>query len=149
MSVTVSFPAAIPAFEVAEKIVFPSNRGGDYDIWMASPDGTDLEVLIALPEDQLAPRVSPDGTRVLFVSAFSDHRELLYRDLTSGQDHLLYSYNDTNANAEWYPDGKSIIVKIGGCGGDLYQVALDGTSQVLIAESGRQVVWGIDSPKTA
>jgi eukaryotic-like serine/threonine-protein kinase len=50
-------------------IAFYSNRGGTYEIWSVSPEGSDLRALTDLPEQPTRyPVFSPDGSRLLFSS---------------------------------------------------------------------------------
>ncbi|MFQ5806288.1 MAG: TolB family protein [Phycisphaerae bacterium] len=52
----------------SEKIVFCSNRTGNWDIWMLNRDGTGLTQLTHDPSDEVAPCWSPDGQRVAFTA---------------------------------------------------------------------------------
>ena len=45
-----------------EKIVFASDRSGNWDIWMVDPDGTNLEQLTTDSSSDTSPQISPDGT---------------------------------------------------------------------------------------
>jgi TolB protein len=48
------------------KVVFCSNRTGNWDIWVINCDGTELTQLTHDQADEVAPCWSPDGTRVAF-----------------------------------------------------------------------------------
>jgi serine/threonine-protein kinase len=50
------------------RILFASNRGGDYQIWSVNPDGTDVKQLTFGNPMNLNPVMSPDGTQIAFVS---------------------------------------------------------------------------------
>jgi eukaryotic-like serine/threonine-protein kinase len=47
-------------------LVFYSNRGGNYQIWLIRSDGTEARPLTNHPEDVNQPAVSADGTRLAF-----------------------------------------------------------------------------------
>jgi TolB protein len=49
-----------------QRIVFCSNRAGNWDIWLISRDGTGLTQLTHDRTDEVAPCFSPDGTRIAF-----------------------------------------------------------------------------------
>jgi len=51
-----------------EKVVFGSNRTGNWDIWVVHCDGTGLTQLTHDRADEVAPCWSPDGTRVAFTA---------------------------------------------------------------------------------
>ena len=56
-----------PRFNPAgDKVVFCSNRSGNWDIWVINLDGTELTQLTHDPADEVAPCFSPDGQRVAF-----------------------------------------------------------------------------------
>ncbi len=48
------------------RVVFASNRGGNWDIWMVRRNGTDLTQLTQSVSDELAPSWSPDGRQVAY-----------------------------------------------------------------------------------
>lgn len=49
-----------------ERVVFGSNRSGNWDIWMIRLDGTGLVQLTRDRSDEIAPCWSPDGARIAF-----------------------------------------------------------------------------------
>jgi TolB protein len=51
-----------------EKVVFCSNRTGNWDIWVVNCDGTGLTQLTHDRADEVAPCWSPDGMRVAFTA---------------------------------------------------------------------------------
>jgi TolB protein len=51
-----------------QKVVFCSNRSGNFDIWSVNLDGTELKQLTHDPSDEVAPCFSPDGTQVAFTA---------------------------------------------------------------------------------
>lgn len=52
--------------QVLNRIVFASNRFGNYDIYSVAPNGTSLIRLTSLAGDELHPTVSADGTLLAF-----------------------------------------------------------------------------------
>ena len=50
------------------KIVFQSNRTGNADIYTMNPDGSNRVQLTTTPSEDVDPRWSPDGTRIVFAS---------------------------------------------------------------------------------
>jgi len=49
------------------RIVFSTNRGGDYDIYTINTDGTLPSVLSGNTGDETSPSWSSDGTRIAYV----------------------------------------------------------------------------------
>ncbi len=53
---------------VKHKIVHESNRDGHWDLWVVNADGSNPVNLTKTPDiDELYPKVSPDGTKIVFV----------------------------------------------------------------------------------
>lgn len=51
-----------------QKIVFCSNRSGNWDVWLVNRDGTELTQLTRAQSDEVAPCFSPDGQQVAFTA---------------------------------------------------------------------------------
>ena len=49
-----------------DKVVFASNRSGNWDIWLVNRDGTDLTQITQDRTDEVAPCFSPDGRKIAF-----------------------------------------------------------------------------------
>ena len=95
--------AADPTVTLAEKIIFQSNRGGDQDLWMMNPDGSDLQQITDNAALESYPEISPDGTRVVYTTnAPKFETEIL--NIQTGEVTNL----GPGKNATWSPDGTSI-----------------------------------------
>ena len=51
-----------------EWIVFASDRGGDFEVWLVRPDGSGLHKLVAGGGRNNHPHFSPDGRWIVFTS---------------------------------------------------------------------------------
>jgi TolB protein len=49
-----------------DKVVFSSNRAGNWDIWLVNCDGTNLTQITQDRTDEVAPCFSPDGRKIAF-----------------------------------------------------------------------------------
>ena len=76
-------------------IVVSSDRGGDFDLWRLEPDGGHPRLLLARPGNDAAPRVSPGGDRILFVSGAYGERRVWLAGLDG---------DGARALSETYPD---------------------------------------------
>jgi Tol biopolymer transport system component len=65
-----------------EKIVFFSDRDGNYDIFMMNSDGSAQQKLTSNSADDTNPEFSPDGNKVLFHSNRSGNYDIYELDLT-------------------------------------------------------------------
>ncbi|KAJ4418119.1 hypothetical protein N0V82_005783 [Gnomoniopsis sp. IMI 355080] len=103
-----------------EWITFSTDRNGDgnSDIYRVHPDGTGLEPLMTTPATEDAGALSPDGTKLAFVSTAEGHKANIWvEDLTTGD---LINLTGTSAVAgdpsspdnyfqpSWSPDGQWI-----------------------------------------
>ena len=111
------------------KLIFHTDRDGNYEIYMISVDG-ELNQLTDDPADDLSPDWSPDGNRI----AFSSNR--------NGKQHIYVMNADgsslaqiTNSPAEdtepaWAPDGKRIaFTSLREGNKDVYVIDADGSNR--------------------
>ncbi len=91
-----------------EKIVWQSNREGNWDIYLANADGSLPQVLTTNPADDEMPVFTADGEGVVFTSAREDltpkargekNRELFLLRFTQ-RDPLRLTYNSAD---DWFP----------------------------------------------
>ena len=52
------------------RVAFTTNRSGDWEIWLADPDGSNALQLTFMGARAAVPRWSPDGDRIVFLSNF-------------------------------------------------------------------------------
>ena len=117
------------------RIVFASNRDGDWDIYVMNADGTEVSRLANRNADSFAPAWtpawSPDGKRIAFSSdRDNDYRYDIYvmnADGT-GASRLTDGTGDSS-DPDWSPDGQRIAFSSNMDGGDyeIYVMNADGT----------------------
>ena len=129
-----STPTAIPkAGPASGKLVFPSGRSGNLDLWvmdLAAPDAPTQ--LTTSPAADVEPRWSPDGKMVLFSSPGDGQ----YNDLFiinadgSGRKRLLDWPGSHEWGAAWSPDGQQIAFTSEKDGNyQIYVMPFDGDSE--------------------
>lgn len=94
------------------RLLVSSNRSGNWDIYMMSPDGGDLRQLTADPALDAGPRWSPDGRQVAFYSNRTGHRETWIMPLDGGPARQLTNGTSESFYPAWSPAG-DVIVKQG------------------------------------
>lgn len=75
--------AARPSRSAEERVVWTSDRSGNFDIWSMRPDGSDKRQLTHDPASDMGPMLSPDGRSLLFQSRRSGTLEIWVLDLTT------------------------------------------------------------------
>ena len=78
------------------------------NIWMVSSDGKDNRPLTTGSYKDSSPRISPDGTRIAYVSNRSGKNQIHVRWLDTGQEAQITELQQAPSNIEWAPDGKWI-----------------------------------------
>jgi Tol biopolymer transport system component len=101
-----AFPAWSPD---AGKIVFQSNRSGDWHLYTMKPDGTEVRDITPSLKDCRNPSFSPDGTKVVFYSGGSGNDEIFVMNADGSGVHNLTNNPASDIHPHWAPDGKTII----------------------------------------
>jgi TolB protein len=120
------------ALGVKGRIVFHSERSGNFDIWSINADGSDLRQLTTSPELDVEPAWSGDGKQIVFVSGRDDpNKPAIYvMDADGGNQRLLVKVEGALCNGPaWSPDGTRIAFfsSLGGHYG-LHLVNADGSN---------------------
>ena len=85
----------------------------DTDVWMASWDGTQQLRLTSSPENENAPRWSPDGRYLAFMSGRpgkAKGTQVWLLDRTGGEAAQLTDVKGRLASYEWSPDSKRLLL---------------------------------------
>ena len=90
------------------RLVFATDRDGNFEIYTMYADGTGLTRLTNYPGNDYQPAWSPDGQRIAFVSDRSGHDEVYLMNADgSAVERLTYSLSPKESPA-WSPDGLAI-----------------------------------------
>ena len=88
-----------------ERIVFASNRDGDWDIYSMDANGDSVVQLTNHPASDRFPAGSPDGRRIAFESERGVTPDLYVMDSDGGNVIRLTRDNFLEGNPSWTPDG--------------------------------------------
>ena len=117
------------------KVVFASNRDGNWDIWRMNPDGSNPMNLTRDAAVDLHAAWSPSGKQILFVSFREEGKEasLYLMDADGNNIRKVLDNWYSRSPATWSPDGKQIASVRDGM---LYIITLDDKSVEPVAETG-------------
>ena len=91
----------------ASRIVFASNRHGNYEIFAMSAGGTATR-LTENDADDVYPAWSPDNTKIAFQSYRDGQAEIYVMNANGSNPTRLTSYGDYDGMPAWSPDGAKI-----------------------------------------
>lgn len=116
------------------RIIFASNRDGQNnqtDLYMSSPDGLEITRLTtdASVDEGSTPRLSPDGTRVVFTSTINDNTDIYILDIASGIINRITDAEERDAAPSWSPNGQQLVFESFRDGNlEIYIVNADGSN---------------------
>ena len=115
------------------RIVFASNRDGDWDIYSMDANGNNLLQLTDDPASEEEPAVSPDGRRIAFKSNRVLSPELYVMD-SDGNNAIRLTYDGFRKNRpSWSPDGKRIAFssfRLPAINWEIYAIGADGENEI-------------------
>ena len=102
-------------------------RDGNSEIYLGSPDGSNLRRLTNDPGADITPVWSPDGSKIAFVSDRSGGPQVYVMDAGGGGQRRVSFQGSYNTGPSWAPDSQTIAYagRTGGAS-DIYTVNLAG-----------------------
>lgn len=94
--------------QLSGKIVFDSDRDGNWEIYAMNADGSDLVRLTNNPAADEYPVWSPDGKQIAFQSERDGNSEIYVMDADGSNQRRITNHPAHDRSPEWSPDGKRI-----------------------------------------
>lgn len=152
---TASVDLAVTCTQVplpSARIVFHSDRDGDFDIYSMDADGSNVAQLTNDPADDLFPAVSSSGQWVAFASN-RDGGFSIYVMRSDGSNVTRVTSGSTDRAPSWSPDGLHLaFARYSGGLGDIFTVKTDGTELTRLTSNLFQDVepaWSPDGTRIA
>lgn len=124
-------PTPIPA--AFGHIIFVSNRNGQKDLFMTTPDGLQITKLIDNIAEDTMPRLSPDGSRIAYVSTANNNTDIFVLDLRTGAITQITNATEKDSAPTWSPDSRQIAFESFRDGNfEIYIANADGSNQTRI-----------------
>ncbi len=109
------------------RIVFSSDRDGNFEIYTANVDGSDPVRLTDSPAADGEPVWSPDGTRILFTSERAGNAEIYSMQADGSDVTRLTDDPGVDVSPAWSPNGQIIAFATNRAGNfDIYLMRFDG-----------------------
>ena len=116
------------------RIVFVSNEGGNADIWVADPDGSNRKQLTSNGANNFAPVVSADGRYIVFMWA-RDGRRNLWRMNLDGSNPVRLTSGLADCYPSLSPDSRWVVfTTFEGAKPQLWKLSIDGGTPVRITD---------------
>ena len=137
------------------RIVFASNRDGDWDIYSMDVNGNNLLQLTDHPASDEDPACSPDGRRIAFRSERDGTPDLYVMDRDGNNVIRLTSDNFRDGRPRWSPDGMKIaFASIRNVVGksEIYAMDADGENEINLTKHkwwDVRASWSPDGSKIA
>lgn len=136
-------------------IAFYSNRDGNIDIYIMSPDGSDQRRVTFNESIDDSPDWSPEGSQIVFISSRDDSNPSvcgtncfyqLYIINTDGSgEHKLIETEFSTLHPDWHPDGTRISFDTEyNLQGNIYVVNANGSNLQMLIEDGFWADWSSD-----
>jgi Tol biopolymer transport system component len=92
-----------------QRFAFGSTRDGNFEIYSAKADGSDIQRLTHDAKQDIRPRFSPDGKRIAFVSGRDGNYEI-YTMHADGTNVVRVTTNgERDDYPVWHPDGQHLM----------------------------------------
>ena len=116
------------------RIVFTSNRSGNFDIWVMNADGSGLQQLTTTRGGDRIPAWSPDGSKIVFMKA-SFNPDLYVMNANGTNVLRLTDAVDEDCCPDWSPDGSKIVFHSRRANQqfDIYVMNADGSNERVLA----------------
>lgn len=124
------------------RLVYSSRWDGDWDVYTARLDGSDVKRLTRAPGADRQPAWSPRGDRIAFVSDRDGTPELFVMDADGGGVRRLTSDSVEAHNPAWSSDGTRLVWYARDAGGDRLHVAsADGSDAAVVPTSDAGAIY--------
>src|SRR5690606_26990339 len=110
-----------------------SEKRGDgathYSLIVADADGENEHVIVESPDPIMSPAWTPDGRQIAYVSFEGNESSIFVQTLRTGNRILVSAEPGINGAPSFSPDGRKLVMTLGGVDGNLDVYVLDLTTR--------------------
>jgi TolB protein len=118
------------------RIVFSSNKDGNFELYSMNPDGTGVSRLTNNTADDINPDVSPDGSKIAFASNRDGNYEIYEMNFNGTSPVRITNNPSADLDPAWSPDGSKIVFEHDvGSNFDIFVMDADGFGPVNITNN--------------
>ena len=133
------------------RIVFYSDRDGNYEIYTMNQDGSDQMRLTDNPAEDRQPSWSPSGRKILFISERNGNPEIYIMNADGSNQTRLTENPAGDGEPSWSPDGTRIVFASGrDDNAEVYIMNADGSGLTRLTDNpaaDRQPSWSPDGTR--
>lgn len=131
------------------KIVFISERTGHKEVWIMDYDGANQQQLTHLNSICYSPRLSPDGTKLAFMTFAGGTPQIRILNLLTHRYEHFPHFAGTNSTPAWSPDGTKLAFASSRTGDmEIYTINANGTGLHRLTYSRGVDIAPVWNPKT-
>jgi|GEM_PF-611210 len=125
-----------------QKLVFKSNRDGNYNIYSINLDGSGRQRLTDHNRDDLYPEVSPDGKKIAYTSDINGVWQIIIMDWDGQNKHQITHNSYRSAYPSWSYDMRYIYFEAYIDGDwELFRINSDGGGQIRLTHNSSGHDW--------
>ena len=94
------------------RIAYVLKRGTRFELQVADADGFNPQAVLSSLEPIGAPKWSPDGNKIAYVSFESRKSTVIVQDLVTGQRKVVANFRGDNTAPNWSPDGSKLVISL-------------------------------------
>jgi len=129
-------PGALAPGQAEGVLLFVSDRGGDWDIYSARPDGSEILQITRDGGMNSGATLSPDGRKIAFSSNRSGNNEIWVMDRNGANPVQLTRSMGRCSGPAWSPEGDQVAFSASADGGGIFVMAAEGTETRRVSPRG-------------